>query len=107
MPAYTYGDYVYFNNSTDAPKEHHNQLILNQEPDFYTTSLSNLMDETLTLLTKLFFNKRIKMDELSYQICGSVIKICETEYRKSTKRINVCGKRKRDKYFESCFFSKI
>ena len=35
MKAYTYVDYVYFNNIIDAPKEHHNQYIFNQEPDFY------------------------------------------------------------------------
>ena len=57
MPAYTYGDYFYFNNNIDAPKEHHNQFILNQEPDFYITSLSNFMDETLTLLPKFFLIK--------------------------------------------------
>ena len=39
MSTYTFVDYVYFNNSIDVPKEHHNQLILNQEPDFYITSL--------------------------------------------------------------------
>ena len=60
MPAYTYGNYVYLNNSIDAPKENHNQLILGQEPNFYITSLSNLMDETLKLLPKLFVNKMIK-----------------------------------------------
>ena len=43
-----------------APKEHHNKLILNQEPDFYITSLSNLMDETLTLLPNLFVDKMVK-----------------------------------------------
>ena len=60
MPDYTYGDYVCFNNNIDAPKEHHNQFILNQEPYFYITSLSNLMDDTLTLLPRLFFNKMVK-----------------------------------------------
>ena len=50
MPAYTYGDYMYFNNSIDAPKEHHNQLTLNQEADFYITSLSKLTDDTFTSL---------------------------------------------------------
>ena len=30
MPAYNYGDYFYLNNIIDAPKEHHNQFILNQ-----------------------------------------------------------------------------
>ena len=34
MSTYTYVDYVYFNNSIDSPKEHHNQLKLNQEPYF-------------------------------------------------------------------------
>ena len=60
MPDYTYGGYVYFNDIIDALKENHNRFILSQEPDFYTTSLSNLMDETLTLLRKFFFNKIIK-----------------------------------------------
>ena len=60
MPDYTYGGYVYFNDIIDALKENRNQFILSQEPDFYTTSLSNLMDETLTLLRKFFFNKIIK-----------------------------------------------
>ena len=62
MPDYTYVDYVYFNNNIYAPKEHHIKFILNQELDFYITSLSNLMDETLTLLPKLFVNKMVKMD---------------------------------------------
>ena len=39
MPDYTCGDYIYLNNNIDAPKEHHNQLILNQETDFYIKSL--------------------------------------------------------------------
>ena len=56
MPGYTYGDYVYFNNSIDKPKEHHNHLILNQNPIFCITSLSKLMDDTFTSLTKLFFD---------------------------------------------------
>ena len=73
MPDYTYGDCVYFNNNIDAPKEHHNQFILNQEPDFYIISLWNLMDETLTLLPKLFFNQMEKWME-EYQSCGSVMK---------------------------------
>ena len=30
MPAYNYGDYVYFNNNIDAPKENQNQFIFNQ-----------------------------------------------------------------------------
>ena len=73
MPDYNYGDYVYFNNNIDAPKEHHNKFISNQEPDFYIKSLSNLMDETLTLLPMLFVNKVVKNGQkklnlwLSYQ----------------------------------------
>ena len=61
MPYYTYGYCVYFNNNIDAPREHHNQFILNQGQDFYITSLSNLMDGILKLLPKLFVNKVIKM----------------------------------------------
>ena len=34
MPGYTFGDYIYFNNMTDEPNEHHNHLILNQNPFF-------------------------------------------------------------------------
>ena len=57
MLDYTYGDYVYFNKIIDAPKEHHNKLILNQEPSFYITSQPNFMEETLKLLPKAFVNK--------------------------------------------------
>ena len=39
MTDYTYGHYVYFNNIIDAPKEHHNKFILNQEPFFYTITI--------------------------------------------------------------------
>ena len=60
MLYYTDGDYVYLNNNIDAPKEHHNQLTLNQELDFYITLLPNLIDETLTLFTNLFVNKMEK-----------------------------------------------
>ena len=60
MQAYTYGDYVYLNHDIDAPKKHHNQFIFNQELDYYITSLSNFMNETLTLLPKLFVNKWFK-----------------------------------------------
>ena len=41
MAAYTYVDYVYFNNITDTPNEHHNHFILNQIPDFHTNHHSN------------------------------------------------------------------
>ena len=79
MIDYTYSHYVYLNNSIDAHKEHHNNFILNQEPIFYITSLSNLMDEKFTLLPKLFVDKMKKMDKTPYQSCGSVIKSCKTE----------------------------
>ena len=82
MPANTYGDFVYFNIRIYAPREHQNQFILNQEPYFYITSLSNFMDETLPLLPNLFVNKMIKKDKLPYQSCVSVIKSCKTEQRK-------------------------
>ena len=39
MPYYTYGVYVYFINSIDAPKENHNYFILNHKPYFDITSL--------------------------------------------------------------------
>ena len=60
MPDYTYDDYVYFHNSVDAPKEHHNYFILNQKLDFYITSLSKLMDDTLTSFPNLFVDGMIK-----------------------------------------------
>ena len=60
MPDYIYCDYIYFNNSIDAPKEHNNNLILNQEPNLYITSLQKLMDDTFTSLPKLFFDYMIK-----------------------------------------------
>ena len=60
MPANNYDDYVYFNTIIDATKEHHNQIILNQELDFYTTSLTNLMDDTFKSLPKLFVDIIIK-----------------------------------------------
>ena len=34
MPAYNYGDYVYFNDNINTPNEHNNNLQLNQKPDF-------------------------------------------------------------------------
>ena len=60
MPAYKYCDCVYLNNIIDAPKEHHNKFRLRKEPYFYLTSLSNLMDKTLTLLPRSFVNKIVK-----------------------------------------------
>ena len=51
MPAYTYGDYLYFNNIIDTPKEHHNHFILNQKPDLYIKS---------PLTPKLFVDETIK-----------------------------------------------
>ena len=53
ITGYTYGDYVYFNNSIDEPKEHHNNLILSQKPNFYITSLSKFMGDIFTSLRKL------------------------------------------------------
>ena len=54
MPGYNYGDYVYFNNITDKPKEHHNHFILNNNPNFYITSLLKLVNDMFTSLTNLF-----------------------------------------------------
>ena len=54
MAAYTYGDYVYFNNRTDTPNKHHNNFILNQIPGMYITPLLKLMDEIFESLPKLF-----------------------------------------------------
>ena len=60
MPGYTYGDYVYFKNMTDEPKEHHIHMIFNKNPNFNITSLSKLMDYTVTSLPKLFVDEMIK-----------------------------------------------
>ena len=71
MKAYNYGKYVYFNNSIDAPKEHHDGLILNQKPKLYITSLSKLMANSFTSLLKSFVDKNesitISKLEISYQ----------------------------------------
>ena len=60
MPAYTYGYYVYFSNNINKPKEHHNNFTLNQELDFYITSMLKLMDDTFTSMAKLFVDETIK-----------------------------------------------
>ena len=57
MPNYTYGAYVNLNNRIDATKEYHNKFLLNQVTYFSITSLSTLMDETLTFFPKFFINK--------------------------------------------------
>ena len=38
-PYYNYGDYVYFNNSIDAPKKHHNHFIVNHKPILYNITI--------------------------------------------------------------------
>ena len=101
MPFYTYGGCVYFNNKIDAPQEHHNKFIFNRELDFYIASLSNFMDETLTLLPELFVNKMVKNGCKTYQSCGSVIKSCIME-QKQINVTNVCGKIKGEEYLELC-----
>ena len=60
MPAYIYGDYVYFDKEKNAPKEHYIQSLLKSKTNIYITSLSKLIDETLEYLPKLFFVKIIK-----------------------------------------------
>ena len=60
MPSNTYGDYVYFDNNFDTPKEHHNNFILNHKPGFNMRSLSKLIDDTFTSLPKLFVDEMIK-----------------------------------------------
>ena len=54
MSAYTYGDFVYFNNVTDTPNEHHNNIILNQITYFYMKSPSKLMNDIFESFPKLF-----------------------------------------------------
>ena len=65
-----------------------------------------MVDEIFTLLPKLFYGKIFKTYEQPYQSCGSIIKICKMEQKKSTNGTNVCGKRYREKYFELCWFFK-
>ena len=62
MPGSTYIEYFYFNNDTGLPNEQHNKFMLDQEQDYYITSLQNFMDETLTSLPKLFVNQTGKKD---------------------------------------------
>ena len=57
MPAYTYGDDGYFQNITDTPNEHHNNLILNQIPDFHITSPFKLCDDIFESFQKLCVDK--------------------------------------------------
>ena len=47
------------------------------------------------------------MDEQTYQSCGSVIKSFTMEERKSTNGTNLCGKRRRENYFELCRFLNV
>ena len=84
MPYYSYGGYVYFNDSMDAPKEIHNHFILNEKLNIYITSLSKFMDDSFTSLPKLFIGEIIKMAELLYQSCVSVINSCKMEQKQST-----------------------
>ena len=75
MKAYNYGEYVYFNTSIDAPKEHHDRLILNQKPKLYITSLSKLMANSFTSSLKSFVDEiQKKMNQFPYQSWRSVIK---------------------------------
>ena len=60
MPYYTYGDYMYINTKYDASEDHNNRSILKTHPHIYITSLSDLMDESLQYLRKLFFDEIIK-----------------------------------------------
>ena len=60
------------------------------------------MDDTFTSLPNLFVDEMIKLDELPYQSCVSVIKNGKTEQIKSTDGTNVNCKRKRGGYFEIC-----
>ena len=60
MPAYNYGDCVYFKNMDDTPNEHYNNFILNQIPYFHITSLLNLCGYMFESLPNLFLDKMIK-----------------------------------------------
>ena len=71
IPAYTYGNYVYFNNIIDAPKEYNNNLTFNQKPHFNITSLSKLMDDTFTSSPKRF------VDEMKKKWMNSHIKVVD------------------------------
>ena len=54
MSAYTYGNCVYFNNLTDTPNKHNNNIILNKITYFYIKSLLKLMNDIFESLPKLF-----------------------------------------------------
>ena len=66
MPDYTYGDYVYFKNTTGTQNEHHNHFILNQMPYFHITSPFKFMDDIFELLKKLFVDEMLKKRMKSY-----------------------------------------
>ena len=69
MKSYTYGDYIYFNNITDMPNEHHNKFILKHIQYMYITSPLKFMYEIFESLPNLFVKKFLKMDECSYPNC--------------------------------------
>ena len=60
MPDYTFCYYIYFNNMTHQPNKNHNHFILNQKPDFHTTSPFKLMNDIFELLPKLFGDQMLK-----------------------------------------------
>ena len=74
MPAYTYGNYVYFNNLTDTPNEHNNNFILNHVPDFHITSPFKLTYDKFESLPNLSVDKMQKHDEIKCLKCCPVIK---------------------------------
>ena len=89
MSDYTYGDYVYFKNTTDKKNEHNNNFTLNQITDFHITSPFKLCNDTFEPFPKLFFNKMIKMDEIICPNCGSFFtsQCMEQKKRKNGKTI--------------------
>ena len=60
MEAYTFSDYVHFNNMTDNTKRRHIGFILNQRHDRYIISLLKVTEETFKSFPDLFVKKMLE-----------------------------------------------
>ena len=60
MTAYTYADYVYYNNMTEITNKHNNHFISNQIQDMYITRPLKFMDKIFESLPNLFVDRMLK-----------------------------------------------
>ena len=63
MPDFTWCDYVNLKENDELPKNNHKNFILNQEPEYTTTSPitspMRLLEENLKMLPRMFVFKNI------------------------------------------------